>query len=155
MNIKNITVKQLPELYVAAVAHKGNYGHIHEAFNSLMNWGMPKGLFNHQPCLLAIYHDNPCEVPQEELSSDACLVVDKKCVIEGSARPYIVSGGKYLVVNAEVTMGQFAELWHRAYQIADEKELVCDTGDHYELYLNDPGNDPDALFLVDICLPVK
>ncbi len=155
MNINNIDIKNLEELHVAAVAHIGTYHQIGKAFETLAAWAVPQGLMVNQPCMLAIYHDDPSKIPAEQLRSDACLVVPSTTEINGNVRPYTVSGGKYLVVNAQLTMSEFGDVWCKVYKIAEEKGLKCDDRDHYELYLNNPGESPDALFLIDICIPVK
>jgi DNA gyrase inhibitor GyrI len=149
MNIKNVEVKQLPKLYTAARSHIGPYNEIGVAYEILANWAAQKGL--HQATRLAIYHDDPYKVPATQLRSDACLVVDTETVIDGDVRPYKVSGGKYLVINAELTMSEC--IWEKAYQVLKEKGLQSDARDHYELYLTKPT--ADAMFLIDICIPVR
>lgn len=155
MNIKSEEVKVLSELHTAACAHVGDYKQTCGAFEKLAAWAMPKGLMTDQSVMLAIYHDDPELVAVEQLRSDACLVVSPSTVIEGDVRPYQVSGGKYLVINAELKMSEFMDVWSKAYQILKEKELECDNRDHYEVYLNSPEMSPEALFLIDICIPLK
>lgn len=69
----NITFKDLAPIRVLALPHKGAYHLIGQAFGALMAWAGPRGLAA-QPNL-GIFHDDPCQTPENDLRSDACLVL--------------------------------------------------------------------------------
>ncbi len=68
-----------------------------------------------------------------------------------------ISGGKYFVMQVEVTMTDYGEAWQKVYAAVNEKGYECDMRDHYELYLSCAGDiqDPNAPWIVDLCIPVK
>ena len=71
---------------------------------------------------------------------------------------YAITGGKYFVMQVEVIMAEYGEAWEKAYAAFDEKKHEYDdTRDHYELYVSCVGDtqDPDAPWIVDMCVPMK
>lgn len=155
MKVSNLEIKQLSELSTAACGHVGPYSGICEAFGKLAAWAGPRGLLTPEAVMIGIYHDCPTSVPAEQLRSDACLVLKEEVAVEGEIRHYMVSGGKYAVVRAEIIMADCCGAWNKAYEMVVEQGLECDSRDHYELYLNNPGEDPDGIWILDICIPVK
>lgn len=155
MKVNNVKVKQLSELNTAACGHVGPYSGICSAFGKLAAWAGPRGLLTPDTAMIGIYHDCPTSTPVEKLRSDACLVLKDEVAVEGEIRHYTISGGKYAVVRAEVTMAEFCDAWNKAYERVVEQGLECDCRDHYELYVNNPGDDSNAIWVIDLCIPVK
>lgn len=155
MKLNTIEVKQMAEITTAACDHVGPYSEICGAFDKLMTWAAPLGLLKGKVEMIGIYHDDPALVAPEKLRSKACLVVTGNAATEGDVKPYTITGGKYLVVVAELTMTEFEEVWSKLYEILEEKGLECDNRDHYEWYLNNPEETPDAIWQVSFHVPVK
>ena len=70
---------------------------------------------------------------------------------------YVITGGKYFVMQVEVTMAEYGEAWQKAYAVFVEKGCEYDLRDHYELYVSCAGDtqNPDAPWIVDLCIPAK
>ena len=152
-----VEVKELPELTVAYIRHRGSYSKIGEAFGRLLRWAGPRGLFNRPDArTLAIYHDDPDVTPESKLTSSACLSVPPGTDVSGEVGLMNVPGGLFAVCHCEISEDQFHEVWNwlmadwfpsSGYQPDDR---MC-----YELYLNDPKTHPEKKFILDICEPVK
>lgn len=68
-----IEVRQLPVLRLACVRHVGPYWQIGAAFKQLDAWASEQGLA--AATRVALYHDDPCAVPEAELQSDAAVLL--------------------------------------------------------------------------------
>ena len=89
----DVQIKPMPELRVGAVRHAGPYDQIPVAFGRLGAIAGPAGLFAQPDAeMIAIYHDDPDAVPQDQLKSDAAIAVPEKVplprgLVEASNRP--------------------------------------------------------------------
>lgn len=157
MKINSTEVKNLEPIQTIAVHHLGDYSGITAAFEKLGQWAAENDYWAKGPRMAGVYHDNPAEVPADTLRSSACLEqLDGMEPAEGMER-YPISGGKYLVMNAEVTMAEYGDAWCKIYAAGAEKGLEFDTRDHYELYIGavDGTQGEDAPWIVEFRVPVK
>lgn len=157
MKINSTEIKNLDPIKTIAIHHVGDYSGIAAAFQRLGEWAGKNGYWTKGPRMAGIYHDNPAEVPAEKLRASACLEdMGGMEPIEGMER-YELSGGKYLVMSAEVTMAEYGLAWQSAYLTVAQQGLELDVRDHYELYIScvDSTQGQDAPWIVEFRIPVK
>lgn len=150
-------IKNLEPIKTIAISHVGDYSGIGEAFEKLAVWAGENNLWAASPKMAGVYHDHPAEVPADKLRSEACLE-DLSGIEPGEGmKHYTISGGKYFVMQVEVTMAEYNEAWKNVYGILHEQGYEIDTRDHYELYISCAGDtqDADAPWIVDLRIPVK
>lgn len=157
MNIKSTEIKNLEPVKTIAITHIGDYKEIGGVFEKLAMWAGSKNLWAAAPKMAGIYHDCPQETPVDKLRSEACIEDLSGTELGEGMKHYTISGGKYYVMQVEVAMSEYAEAWQKAYADVAEKGYECDVRDHYELYLScaDDSQNPDALWNVDLCIPIK
>ena len=157
MKINNTEIKNLEPIKTIAISHIGDYAGIGDTFEKLAVWAGANNLWAASPKMAGVYHDHPKEVPADKLRSEACLE-DLSGIEPGEGmKHYIISGGKYFVMQVEVTMAEYNEAWNKVYVILHEQGHEIDTRDHYELYVSCTGDtqDADAPWLVELRIPVK
>jgi DNA gyrase inhibitor GyrI len=157
MKINSMEVKDLAPIPVIAREHVGDYSGIGSAFEELAAWAGKNQYWAKGPRMVGIYHDDPMATAPENLRSSACLeALEGMEPGEGMTR-YTVSGGRYLVMNAEVTMAEYGEAWRKIDAEAVGRGLACDERDHYELYVScvDSTQGDDAPWIVEFRVPVK
>ena len=157
MKINSTEIKNLEPIKTIAITHMGEYSAICGAFDKLIAWAEANNLWAASPRMVAVYHDDPMHTPTEKLRSEACLE-DVSGIEPGEGmKHYAISGGKYFVMQVEVTMDEYTEAWQKAYTAFNEKGYECDMRDHYELYVSCAGDmqDANAPWVVDLCIPVK
>lgn len=157
MKINSTEIKNLEPIKTIAISHIGEYAGIGNAFEKLAKWAEANKLWTTSPKMVGVYHDDPMYTATEELRSEACLE-DLSDIEPGEGmKRYTISGGKYFVMQVEVTMPEYQEAWIKAYTTAKEMNYECDTRDHYELSVSCVGNiqDPNAPWIVDLCIPIK
>ena len=157
MKINNTEIKDLEPIKTIAVSHIGDYSDLGYAFEKLCVWAGENNLWAASPKVAGVYHDCPSSTPVENLRSEACLE-DLSGIEPGEGmKQYTISGGKYFLMQVEISMSECADAWQKVYAAFNEKGYEYDLRDHYDLYRSCIGDmeDPDALWLVDLCIPVK
>lgn len=157
MKINSTEIKNLDPIKTIALHHVGDYMGIGAEFQKLGEWAGQHNYWAKGPRMVGVYHDNPAEVPTEKLRSSACLEEMPGMEPGPGMERYEVSGGKYLVMNAEVTMAEYGEAWCKIYAAVADQGLEFDTRDQYEVYIScvDGTQGDDAPWIVDFRVPVK
>lgn len=157
MKINSIKIEELDPIEVVALRHTGDYSGIGSAFEKIGAWAGANNYWSLGPRMLGIYHDDPSTVPPSDLRSSAALeALSGMEPGEGMMR-YTVSGGRYLVMNAEVTMSEYGEAWNSINTELATRGLTEDLRDHYEVYIScvDTTQGPDAPWIVEFRVPIK
>lgn len=155
MNAK-IEIKQMPELQLAGISHVGEFDKIGMAYEKLMKWAGPKGLFaNPDFKTVTIYHDDPKVTEISKVRQSACCIISEDFKGEGEISSLKVDGGKFAVGRFEVGVMEFEEAWNSMCVWVAENGYKERDGDYYELYHNDHMQHPEKKFILDICVPVK
>jgi len=157
MKTNSTEIKNLEPIKTIAISHTGDYSGICKAFEKLAVWAEANNLWAVSPKMAGIYHDDPRDTPVDKLRSEACLENLSGIEPGEGMKNYTITGGKYFVMQVEVTMDEYSEAWEKVYTIVKEKGYECDTRDHYELYISCAGDtqDDNAPWIVDLCIPVK
>ncbi|GAB6122236.1 AraC family transcriptional regulator [Dysgonomonas termitidis] len=157
MKINSTEIKNLEPMKTIAVSHIGEYSGICGAFEKLAAWAEANKLWAACPKMAGVYHDDPKHTPVDKLRSQACLENISGIEPGEGMQHYTINGGKYFVMQVEVTMPEYGEAWQKAYAAFNEKGYDYGTGDHYELYVSCVGDtqDADAPWIVELCIPVK
>ncbi|HBT6171211.1 TPA: DNA gyrase inhibitor SbmC [Klebsiella pneumoniae] len=152
----NYSITTLGKKTIAGFHLVGPWDHtVKQGFEQMMMW-----VENHQvPARewVAVYYDNPEEVPAEKLRCATAVTVDEDYVIPANSEGVIlaaIAGGDYACARARVVDYDFATPWMQffdslqqstAYRIAPQP---C-----FEVYLND-GNH-DGYWDIDMYVPVE
>lgn len=157
MKINSTEIKNLDPIKTIAITHIGNYSGICEAFNKLAAWAGANNLWTNTPKMLGVYHNDPMNTPEEDLRSEACLEDLSGIQLGEGMKHYTISGGKYFVVQVEITMSEYCDAWRKVYTTVQEKGYECDARDHYELYVSCAGDTQDIStpWIVNLCIPIK
>ncbi len=157
MKINSTEIKNLEPIKTIAISHIGDYSGIANAFEKLTAWAGANNLWATAPRMAGVYHDDPMSTPVEKLRSEACLENISGIEPGEGMQRYTISGGKYFVMQVEVTMSEYTEAWLKADAAFKEKGYEYDLRDHYELYVSCAGDiqDENAPWIVEICIPVK
>lgn len=157
MKINSADIKNLEPIKTITISHIGDYSGIGDVFEKLAAWAGVNNLWAASPKMAGVYHDDPIDTPVDKLRSEACLE-DLSGIEPGEGmKRYTISGGKYFVMQAEITMAEYGEAWKKVYVDVSQKGYECDTRDHYELYVSCAGDtqNPDTPWIVNLCIPVK
>jgi AraC family transcriptional regulator len=141
----DVEIKHVDEQRVAAVAHRGPYNQINEAFEKLGNIAGPAGLFDDPAVkMVGLYYDDPETTPAAQLRSDAGLVVGKATKIPKGLTEQRIPAGEYASLLHVGPYEALPDVWARfmGEWLPSSGYRVADNGLSYELYLNDPSQVP-------------
>ena len=142
--IMNVEIKNMPELRVGTVRHIGPYNQIPQAFERLGGIAARAGLFQQASAtMLAIYHDDPETTPQDQLRSDAAIVVADHIPMPDGLVEQHLPAGRYACAVHVGPYEQLGDAWARFMGgwLAASGHRVG-PGGTYEIYLNDPTKVP-------------
>ena len=150
-----VEIKEMPELRVGAVRHVGPYNQIPKAFERLGAVAGPAGLLRHAGSMIAIYHDDPETTPQDQLRSEAALVVPEGIKLpEGLVEEHI-AGGRYARTLHVGPYEQLGDVWARflGEWVPASGNRIGD-GVSYEIYLNNPTQVPKQELRTELYVPL-
>jgi AraC family transcriptional regulator len=153
--IYDVAIRTTEPLRIAAIRHVGPYMEIGTAFDRLLAWATPKGLWNATCRTFGIFYDDPAAVAPETLRSDACLTVGPEAKVDGDLRLAEIAAGRHAVLRHQ---GPYAELpaaygWMFGTWLPTSGEEPADRP-CFEEYLNNPRDLPPKEWLTDIHLPL-
>jgi AraC family transcriptional regulator len=141
--VLDVGVTLMSRKRVLAVAHRGPYGMISDAFVRLDRIARDTGLVDCALELVAVYHDDPESTPPAELRADAGVVTSADVAVPAGLGELNIPAGPYA---RTVHVGPYAELadtWARLLGrwLVSSGQRLGD-GPMYERYLNTPGDVP-------------
>jgi len=148
-----VEIKTMPELRVAAVRHVGPYNQIPQAFERLGAIVGP----NAWPgaVMLAIYHDDPDAVPQDQLRSDASVVLPDGVRLPDGLVEQRLPAGRYACALHVGPYEQLGDAWARFMgEWLPASEHRVGDGPSYEIYLNDPRRTPREELRTEMYIPI-
>ncbi|OPL18378.1 MAG: hypothetical protein AVO35_05910 [Candidatus Aegiribacteria sp. MLS_C] len=151
--------ERMEAMRVLCVSHRGAYNRIGEAFERLCGLASENGI----PMMegskwLGIYWDDPSEVPQEELRSEACMTVigDPSVPVAEDVASRLLDAGTYLVGTYVGAYSGLGEAWGCIWEELQRRNLVPGKSPCFELYMSG-GEDglPEEEWVTELCVPVE
>jgi AraC family transcriptional regulator len=139
----HVETETLPGLRLATLRHVGAYHEIGRVFRRLHEIVTRAGLPHRE--LVGVYHDDPSVTPEDQLRSDAGVIVDDAATLPPGLEEQRVPAGRF--AHAE-HIGSYAGL--PAAWDAFKRALAAQTGEAnprgytFELYRNTPMDVPEA-----------
>jgi len=151
----DVVIKKLPAAKAVGVDHTGSYMEIGQAFEALYRWLGARSLIAPGTRSVGLYYDDPSSVPEEELRSRACILVDKALPIEAPVKATDIAGGSYAVLRHK---GPYSDMrvgyqWLYGTWLLQSGKEIADAP-IVEEYLNSPRDTPPTELLTEICLPL-
>jgi len=151
----DVTIKEMPELRVATVSHRGPYNRISEAFARLGQLAASARLFGPESAMLAIYHDDPETTPEPELRSDAAIVVSRDAKIPADMGELRLPAGRYACTTHVGPYERLGDAWARLMGewLPKSGHRIAD-GMSYEIYRNTPMDVPRSELRTELYVPL-
>ncbi len=153
-----VECKQLSEMELIGIPHKGSYMQVGQGFESLFAWLGLNNLINEQTRAIGIYFDDPDIVPEAELTSAACVHMPSANTVglADNIEGFTLASGEYAVIRH---IGPYANLrgvyqWFCRHWLPESGREFAD-GPVFEEYLNNAREVAPAELVTDIYLPLK
>jgi AraC family transcriptional regulator len=144
-----------PETLIA-VEHRGSYMAIGKSFDLLFTTLAQHNLIRPDLRMVGVYLDDPTSVPEAELRSQACVVVDEPMTVEAPLLSTHIQGGDHAVLKYKGPYGDMraAYDWLFGQWLPSSGREAADAP-VFEDYLNSPRDTPPTELRTDIYLPLK
>lgn len=153
----DVTITSKEPLRVACARATGPYMQsATEAWNKLMAWGGPKGLFTPEARYLGVGHDDPSTTAPEKIRYDACVTVGEEVDGDGDIQVTVIPGGEYASVLHKGPYEEMIKTYMWLYGVwlpQSGREASMRPG--YEQYLNDCRTTPPEELLTEINMPLE
>jgi len=155
-----VQVRHLAPTTIAYLRHvgpyKGDTALFRRLFGKLFAWAGPRGLMGPDLSYLSLCQDNPNLTPAAKQRLEVALVVPAGTAPSGEIGVKTMDGGLYATARVLVKIEDYAAQWDAL--VADwlpESGYQPDHRPAIEFYLNNPDQDPEGRYHVEICLPVR
>jgi AraC family transcriptional regulator len=152
----DVDITERPELRVGTIRHIGPYNQIPVAFQRLGMVAGRGGLLGHPAAtMLAVYYDDPETTPQEELRSDAGVVIAENARLPEGLVEQRIPGGKYARTVHVGPYEQLGDAWARLMgEWLPASGYRIGPGVTYEVYLNDPSRVAKEELRTELYVPI-
>ncbi len=151
-----VRIEVVDPIRVAFVRHVGPYDNAGAAWQKLMAWAGPRGLFGPDTKVLGIGHDDPDVTPSDKIRYDACISVGDDFVAQGEIGAQTTGGGEHAIATHRGPYDQLGAVyamlmgvWLPAHD-REPREVGC-----FEVYRNSPQRTRPEDLLTDIYVPLK
>lgn len=158
LSVMPVRVEKSPARAVVFVRHAGTYSEVGKAWQMLIAWAMPRGLFmGAASMMIGIVHDDPSITPSKHVRYDACLAIpDGRSVEpEGEIGVQEIVGGDYAVVTHRGPYEKLSETYDilfGGWLPSSVREPA--SAPAFERYLNSPYDAAPDDLLTEIYLPL-
>jgi len=153
----DVTIQRKQALRVACARATGPYAQsAKQAWEKLVAWGCPKGLFGPATRCFGVGYDNPNTTAPELLRYDACITVGPEVTDEGEITVTELPGGEYATLVHKGPYDQLEKTYMWLYGVwlpQSGREPAMRPG--YEEYCNNPETTAPEDLLTEINLPLE
>ncbi len=148
-----------PPLKLVGMRHVGPYQGIADVFGRLAAWAIGAGLVTPDTRFIGIYHDDPREVDEAKLRSDACITLDRDVPLPDGPLPDDViridlPGGRHAVIRHLGPYPELSKTYELIYGTWLPKSGETPIGVAYEDYLNNANEVAPEDLITDIYVPL-
>lgn len=152
----DVTLLEQEAMRLAYLEHRGSYMDIGRRFEQLFVWASTRGLMTPQTRSFGIYYDDPSEKPEEDLRSEAAMIVDDTVTADDTIKVKTIPAMRVARI---IHKGPYAELtkaynWLYASWLPESGEEPSNNP-CFEEYLNDPRTTSPADLLTAINMPLR
>ncbi len=155
--IQRVGIERLPDRLVASITHRGDYLRLCDSGQRLIEWATLHGHLRPDRACCALFHDNPKEVSEHDLRSEACVEVDAGTTPDEAAGVEIrrIEGGLF----ASALFKGHPHKLHQAYPWLFGHWMPangCEPADGpcYQVYIHTPFSTPEQEMLTSINVPI-
>jgi AraC family transcriptional regulator len=151
----DVQVLEVEAMVGVSLEHRGSYLMIKRAFDALFRWARARDLLQDVTGVVGVYDDDPFAMPESQLRSRACLILERKVTPEPPLSRVDVRAGPCAVLRHQ---GPYADMrlayqWLYGEWLPRSGREVADAP-VFEMYLNHPRDTLPSDLLVDIYLPL-
>jgi len=139
----HVEMETLPALRLATLRHLGPYQEIGRTFGRLDDILTRAGLPHRE--LVGVYYDDPAVTPEDQLRSDAGVLIDEGVPLPAGLEEQRVPGGRFARAEHAGSYAGLPDAWGEFKRaIAAQTGIANPRGYTFELYRNTPMDVPEG-----------
>ena len=155
--MEKIERRTIASMRLLALHHEGSYRAIGDSFMRLFSWAGPRGLVGPFVKSVGVYYDDPRNVAEASLRSDACIAINPSAKIEVAEGMGMIDspGGDFAVATFRGPYERLDEAYEWLFGVwIPESGLGVRDEPVMEFYLNNPQTTKPEDLLTEICAPL-
>lgn len=152
MNAK-IEVKTTSAIHLAYISSIGSKN-LGPAFQQVIKWATPKGLFNQHSKLMTIYHDSFKITDADKVRMRAGIILQQTIEADDIVKLSTIPSGKHIIGSFEIGVDEFEKSWTGLFLWMNENGYQKADRHPFEVYHNDFNEHPERKCKVDFYIPV-
>lgn len=149
----NIEIKEMPAMHLAALTVTGE-GNMPSAFDKLIQWAAPKGLMHAGTRMATIYHDSHRNTAPDMIKISVAIILDEPIPADTVIEAMTMPSGNYIQGSYRLGFDEFGKTWTDLFQWMLTNGYKKDTGAPFEIYYNNPHEDPEKKANVEFYIPI-
>jgi AraC family transcriptional regulator len=150
-----VDVKKLRSRNLIGLAHSGDYALLSDTYARLFETLDERNLTEKTRQMVAIFYDNPAQVPMANLRSFAGVTAPKSVPVAAPLMGITLPTGRHAVLRFTGDYAGLPAAYNYLYTqwLAKSGETLS-SHPSYEVYLNSPRDTPAAELVTEICQPL-
>ena len=125
-----LTEKTVQSIRVVGMRHIGPYPEIAKTWQKFSLWKKEQNLTGENNFPVSVYHDDPCQVPQDQLRSDAAVTVAAEYKNDSKdVSVFDLPAGRYITFVHKGPYEKIGEAWMKTWQCNSGKESRTQVAD--------------------------
>jgi len=151
-----VEMKTITAATAVGVNHVGAYMQIAKAFDTLYGWLSTHGHVGAVRRSIGLYLDDPTAVPEANLRSKACVILNEDIDISAPLERVEIAGGAYAVLRHTGPYADMKPAYQWLYGVwLVQSGLEAADAPVFEEYLNSPRDTAPSDLVTDIYLPLR
>lgn len=156
LKMQKVEIRDMEEIPLVGLRHKGPYMEIGRAFERLGVFGQKHGLIEPGMASFALYFDDPDLVPHDQLNSFAGMLETKPVDLDAPFERLSVEAGRFAVMRYKGPYSELPKAYNWFYgEWLQNEEVELRDAPCMEEYLNNPRSVAPADLLTDLFMPIK
>jgi AraC family transcriptional regulator len=153
----DVRIETWPDRLCVCLRHVGPYSDLAPSFQRLLRWVVDTGRLIPNHRIIGLSYDDAESVKGTALRYDVCVTIAETIEdLPSDFRCERIGGGRWAIYTLKGPYSGMDDAFRRLLGrwLPDSGELLDDRP-CMEVYLNDPGDVPEAELLTDICIPLR
>lgn len=151
-----VELKTVDPQTVMSLSFEGSYAQTTDKLDKLMAWLLRAGHpYSGRP--FAVYHDDPAEVAEDELTAEVCLPIAEECEPGADIERKTVEGGDFASIMHEGSYSELDETYDAVFEWLEENGYQMDedkgTREIFEVLMGEVESEDELL--TDVLVPVE
>ena len=155
----DVEFRDFPARRVVAMRKLGPYAEVPRVWDALLLWMRQRELTDRVEACIGIPHDNPAEVPADQVRYDACFGLSpgpEPELLDDELHWLELPGGPYAVYRHVGPYTLIGEAFNRLYGLwLPQSGITLRAAPLLEIYLNDARSTPPDRLITELALPIE